>query len=81
MPLQRVAPLVHEVPQVPHAPPEQNVAHVWPCAHEVQPRASATQLSTFLPTQRVEPAVQVLLHDEQLPLLHTLPDGQVRPTH
>lgn len=28
LPLQRVAPFVHEVPHVPHAPPEQNVAQV-----------------------------------------------------
>ena len=49
--------------------------------HDVQPRASATHVSTFLPEHRVEPAVHVLLHEAQLPLLHTRPDGQLRPTH
>jgi hypothetical protein len=80
-PLQRVEPFVHEVPQVPHAPPEQKVEHVCVTLHDVQPLASATQVSTFRPVQRLAPAVQVELHEAQLPLLHTLPDGQVRPTH
>lgn len=80
-PLQRMVPVVHEVPQAPHVPPEQKVLHVWLKLHEVQPIALATQVSTLRPVQRVEPAVHVLLHDAQLPLVHTLPDGQVRCDH
>lgn len=81
LPLQRTVPEAQEVPQVPQAPPEQNVLQVWPVLHEVQPRASATHTSTLRPAQRVAPAVQVLLHEAQLPLVQTLPEGHVRCVH
>ena len=81
LPLQRVAPGVHEVPHMPHAPPEQKVLQVWLVLHEVQPIALATQVSTLRSVQRVEPAVHVLLHDVQLPLVQTLPEGHARVAH
>jgi hypothetical protein len=79
-PLQRDCPAVQLVPQVPQAPPLQNVVHVCEVRHCVHPEASATQDSTFLPTHRVVPAVQAVLQAVQLVPWHTVPIGQVRPT-
>ncbi len=81
LPLQRVAPEEHEVPHTPHVPPEQKVVHASVCAQDVHPLALATQVSTLRPVQRRAPAVQVVLHALQLPLEHTLPDGQARAAH
>ena len=83
LPLQRVAPGVQTVPQLPQLPPEQKVEHSVPATHEVQPLAEATQVSGVLPVQRFEPAVQVELHEAHWPVagLQVLPLGQVRGVH
>jgi hypothetical protein len=77
LPLQRVWPVVQEVPQLPQAPPLQKLVQVCMACHEVQPLASATHASAVLPAQRSAPAVQVLLQLWQLPPWHRLPLPQV----
>jgi hypothetical protein len=81
LPSQCALPTVHEVPQVPHAPPLQKLPHVWPDCQAVQPLASATQVCTVLPLQRCAPAVQVPLQAAQAPLLQREPAWQVASTH
>jgi hypothetical protein len=81
LPLQRMVPFAHEVPQTPHAPPETKVVQASVTLHEVQPRGSATHVSTLRPVQRFAPAVQAVVHEAQVPLAQTLPVGQVRAAH
>jgi hypothetical protein len=80
-PLQRVAPGVQFVPQVPQAPPEQKVLHVCDACQLVQPDASATQVCTVLPLQRLAPAVHAPLQLAQLPFWHALPGAHASARH
>ena len=66
------------VPHVPHAPPLQKLVHVWPDCHAVQPIASATQVCTVVPAQRVAPAVHIELQLPHEPFMHCEPEGHAR---
>ncbi len=86
-PLQRTSLMAQSVPQLPQAPPLQKSVQRAPACHEVQPWASATQVSGTSPTQRLAPAVHAVAQLSQVPLVQTAPFRQaersqsVQPVH
>lgn len=75
-PLQREAPRVHGLLQMPHRPLLQNSVQVAVGFQSVQPWPSTSHVSMPLPLQRETPGVQVRLQEPHEPLLQVVPEVQ-----